>query len=233
VLRRLKAARRRRRLAEIGIAPEVELAGRRVERHGARSGVWALDASRLTAESVVYSFGVGDNVAWDLALIERHGVTVHAFDPTSRSIDWIGRQDLPERFRFHPIGLAGHDGELELFPPRKPTSMNYGVLDRGAGSAPRVRVPVKRLATLAAELGHERVDVLKMDVEGAELAALPDVLASGVEVGQLLVELHYGHPAVSWDETARLLADVRARGFRVLDVSERGYELTFLHPERA
>ena len=38
----------------------------------------------LDARSVVYSFGVGEDVSFDLGLIERYGCMVHTFDPTRR-----------------------------------------------------------------------------------------------------------------------------------------------------
>ena len=34
---------------------------------------------------MVYSFGVGQDISWDLAMIERFGVTVHAFDPAKNT----------------------------------------------------------------------------------------------------------------------------------------------------
>ena len=228
----LKARNRRRRLAQRGVAPEIR---RETARYGARSGVWTVATRGLGPDSVVYAFGVGDNLAWELAMIERHGVTVHAFDPTPRSVAWVRRQDLPDRLVFAPVGLAEHDGELELFAPRRATSKNYSVLaprgrsDGGAGE--RVACPVARLGTLARERGHGRIDVLKMDIEGAEATALPDLLRSGPAVGQLLVELHYGHPDVTLDEAVALVHDARAKGFRVLDVSPRGYELTLVHED--
>ena len=33
-------------------------------------------------------------------------------------------------------------------------------------------VPMKRLKTIASDLGHEYIDILKMDIEGSELKAL-------------------------------------------------------------
>jgi len=44
---------------------------------------WAVWPGSIRRDSVVYSFGVGDSVGWDLEMIERFGATVHAFDPTS------------------------------------------------------------------------------------------------------------------------------------------------------
>src|SRR5262249_10902488 len=97
---------RRRRLARAGVRRQLDVP---VFRAGARSGVWAVCPNGLTAGSVVYSFGVGDNVAWDLAMIDAFGLAVHAFDPTPGAVAWVADQTLPPAFHFHPIGLAAHD----------------------------------------------------------------------------------------------------------------------------
>lgn len=232
--RHVKAWSRRRRLARHGIAPELRVA---TARYGARSGLWTVATEGLHAGSVVYSFGVGDNLAWELAMVERFGLIVHAFDPTPRSVRWVAEQALPPGLRFTPVGLAAQDGELALFPPRKATSKNFSIHPprtpawKRTPDPQRVRCPVARLATLTTERGHAHVDVLKLDIEGAELEAVPELLRSGPPVGQLLLELHYGHPAVPYGASLGLLEDARRRGYRVLDVSPRGYELTLVHRE--
>ena len=69
---------------------------------GARSGVWTVCPEGLGPDSVVYSFGVGDNIEWERGVIERFGVTVHAFDPTPACVSWLQSQALPDKFRFRP-----------------------------------------------------------------------------------------------------------------------------------
>lgn len=206
-------------------------------------GDWTTLATPLSGESVVYSFGVGDNIAWDAALIERFGATVHAFDPTPASIDWVNRQTLPAGFEFHPWGLAAFDGELPFYPPRKATSTHYSqerrpgawrrsLFPRAEGRLPRpILAPVRRLASTLAELGHQRLDVLKIDVEGSEFEALPDILASGVEIDQLLVEIHYHFPSRSFRTGLELIEQIRAAGFRCFHISQRGLEFGFVRQE--
>src|SRR5439155_17705541 len=59
---------------------------------------WIICPDTLTSEGIVYSFGVGDNIAFDLELIESFGVHVFAFDPTPDSVAWIKSQDVPREF---------------------------------------------------------------------------------------------------------------------------------------
>ena len=190
---------------------------------GARSGTWVVHPDQLGVESVVYSFGVGDNIAWDLALIADFGLTVHAFDPTPRSVRWIEGQELPERFRFCAVGLAAFDGEQAFAAPGAEKGFNYRP---AAGQG--MSLPVERLATMARRLGHQRVDVLKIDIEGGEYAVLDDVLGCGVEIGQILIEFHHDLPDHSFEETRAALSSLARAGFSVFHISRRGLEMSLL-----
>jgi hypothetical protein len=159
--RRLKQALRKRKLNHCGIKVDQQV---NWVAYGARSGIWAICPDALSSKSVIYSFGVGNNIAWDLAMIEHYGVELHAFDPTPRSIDWLGEQSLPQEFHFHPVGLSGFDGLREFLVPRREHQFNYSSIGSEVGSGGRINCPVKRLANLQAELAHDVIDVLKMDI---------------------------------------------------------------------
>lgn len=231
-MRSLKAPykdwRRRRALERGGVRPDLAVPG--AIALGERSGTWVFDPRGLTADSVVYAGGVGDNIAWDLGMVERFGVTVHAFDPTPRSVAWLAQQDLPPGFVHHALGLAGADGERRFEAPAKERSANYTLADSstGAGTSGTALLPVARLATVARELGHERIDLLKLDIEGAEYEVLEDALEHGPEFDQLLVEFHHGEGAWRLEHTLRAVAALRANGLRLFHVSRRGLELSFV-----
>src|SRR5512140_3346052 len=80
-------------------------------------GGWTVCPDLLHRESIIYSFGVGEDISFDLGIIQRFGATVHAFDPTPRSIEWVKRQQLPPQFILHPYGIASYDGEATFHPP--------------------------------------------------------------------------------------------------------------------
>jgi|SRR5712675_3410347 len=218
--------RRRRLLQKAGIGVELWLP---TFAAGARSGVWVVEPSQLGADAVVYSFGVGDNIAWDLAMIARFGCVVHAFDPTPRAIAWLQRQALPAAFRFQPLGIAAHDGELRLCASRRHNDVNYR--PRAAAGGETITVPVQRLRTIASALGHARISVLKLDIEGGEYEVLADLLAHGPLPAQLLVEFHHGQDGIPFARTQQTLAALRGRGYRVFDVSRRGLELSLLRAD--
>jgi FkbM family methyltransferase len=223
VLKLIKQSLRQRRLKQARV---VDATGRPVT----KVGDWALVVEPLGPMSVVYSFGVGDNVAWDLAMIRQFGCTVHAFDPTPVSIAWVAGQRLPPEFVFHDVGISSFDGELDFFPPRKAGSTHFSQERRGGWFAQQEPVmgQVRRLATIMQSLSHKRLDVLKMDVEGSEFEAVPDILASGIEIDQLLVEIHYHFRSRSFRAGMDLIRQIKAAGMQCIHVSPRGFEFSFL-----
>ena len=178
---------------------------------------------------MIYSFGVGNNIAWDLEMIEHYGVELHAFDPTPRSVDWIGEQSLPEGFHFHPVGLCGFDGLSGFVVPRREHQFNYSSIGSEVGPGEKINCPVKRLANLQTELAHDVIDVLKMDIEGGEMQSLPDILANSPLPGQLLVEFHYNYPEIPYDGFLDLVGQLRMADYQIFHISERGYEFSFIH----
>lgn len=73
---------------------------------GVDKACWTIYENNLTSGSVVYSFGVGTDISFDLAMIKQYHLTIHAFDPTPKSIQWVKDQNIPPEFIFHPFGLA-------------------------------------------------------------------------------------------------------------------------------
>jgi FkbM family methyltransferase len=193
-------------------------------------GGWAVWPQALRAGSVVYSFGVGDSIAWDREMIRRFGVTVHAFDPTPASIAWVARQSLPPQFFFHDYGISDFDGMLDFYPPRQQRSTHFSHERRGGLFDRRrpVQGRVYRLATIMQKLGHERIDVLKLDVEGAEFEAVADLIKSRVEIDQLLIEIHYQFRSRSFRQGLELIQRLKDYGMQCIHVSERGFEFTFV-----
>ena len=190
---------------------------------------WCICPDGLGPQSVLYSFGVGKEISFDLAMIEQFGLTVHAFDPTPRSIEWLKRQHLPARFMFHPYGLGAVDGELKMYAPENAAHVSYSVVPEPGWTSKPIAMPVYRLDTVAKMLGHRKVDVLKMDLEGAEYEVIEDLARSKVEVPQLLVEFHHIHKKdIAKQATARAIRQLNELGYHVFYVSVSGAEYSFI-----
>lgn len=196
-------------------------------RLGRGHGRWPVWPGPIRADTVVYSFGVGREVSFERDLIERFGVTVHAFDPTPLSLEWVRSQELPPEFVLHETGIAAYDGVARFAGPAQADWESFSMVRRsGIGQA--VEAPVARLATLVGRIGGPPPDLLKLDIEGAEYEVLPDVLASGFRPRQILVEWHHRWAETGPKATRQAIRRLNEAGYLVAAVSDNGREYAFV-----
>ena len=207
------------------------------EREVLESDGWKYIPELLGPQSVVYSLGVGDSIDLDIDLIHRYSLTVHAFDPTPYSLEWVEGLEVPENFRFHPWAAAGEDGSLRLFRRVNKRGKRSGVMWTAEGDAGDdtdfIDAPAYTIATIMQKLGHERVDLLKVDVEGAEYAILDGLGDVANPPTQLLVEYHHRFPGIGKQRTADSIEFLRKLGYRIFAISQTGREVGLLLDEDA
>ena len=198
---------------------------------GSSYGGWTVCPEGLHKGSVAYSFGIGKDITFDIELIDRFGMTVHAFDPTPESLDWLRGQNLPPQFVPHAYGLAARDGTVMFHPPQNPEHVSHSMVHRGRPGAQPVEVPVHRLGTIMGMLGHTGIDLLKMDIEGAEYESLNDILKTGNRVPQILVEFHHRFPGIGVKSTRSAIEALNAAGYAIFSISGSYEEFSFIRNE--
>jgi len=220
------ALRRRwfeRRLNALALSPMPRLA-----RLGTDYGGWIVPLGVIEAGWRCYSIGAGGDVSFDLDLIRRCGAAqVRSFDAVAEFVDDARREaDGTAGFSAHHAALAVADGPLMMERSHDPNS-------RSVSSAPLfesrsfVELPGRSLNSLMSELGDEQVDLLKLDIEGAEYEVIPtlDLAAIGVKV--LAMALHH---CGSVGEARSLVSHLRARGFEPVACRET-LRVTFVRAE--
>ncbi len=193
---------------------------------------WSLYADILDEKSIVYSFGVGDDISFDLGLINRFDLQIFAFDPTPKSIDWISTQKLPKQFVIHPIGLANYDGKAKFHPPKNPNHISATMLDRSETRDQAYKVEVKTIKSIMQQLGHRYVDLLKMDIEGMEYEVIVDMKEKNILPTQVLIEFHHRFKGVGIDKTIKAVENMREMGYLVFHISQTGEEIAFIRKDK-
>lgn len=202
----------------------------KTEFHGTAYGGWAIIANSLTKDSRIISVGIGEDASFDLSLIKKYGCTVHAYDPTPIAAQWVAQNIHDPRFVFHEFALSDADGTLGLYPPKEEGCDSASCV-RGAHTFDTpIEVPARSLCSILRELKFDRVDVLKIDIEGTEYRVIHRALADGslVRADQFLVEFHHLFPAFGLAASLQAIGALRAAGWKIAWVAPTQHEILFV-----
>ena len=189
---------------------------------------WTFYPNDLNQNSTVYSFGIGTDISFDLALIKKYGIIVHAFDPTPKSIEWLKAQRLPKEFISHEYGLASYNGKAKFKLPKNINYISHSIIENSSTQSESIEVEVLRLSTIMQQLNHKKIDVLKIDIEGAEYEVIDNILSENIDIVQILVEFHHRLKPFSIEKTKQAIQKLNKTGYKVFNVSSTGEEYSFI-----
>lgn len=138
---------------------------------------WEIPKDRLYRGAVCYCAGVGEDIGLELHLIARYGASVFAFDPTPRAKVYLESINYDmDKLRYYEYGLWSKNEVLKFYAPDNPAHVSHSVVQNGNHGKSYFEAPCKTLASIMAELGHRRVELLKMNIEGAEYEVLGNLI---------------------------------------------------------
>lgn len=135
----------------------------------------------LRPEEVKTVLDIGANVG-ATALYFSHifqNAQIYAFEPAPDNFAVLARNIAnSKRIRGFNFGLGAADASLELFHSDNPVNFGgYSLHPAGSDTTRKIRIQVRKVATVLAELSLASIDVVKVDTEGAEwdiLTAFPE-----------------------------------------------------------
>jgi FkbM family methyltransferase len=211
----------RSRRAAVTLASRPGVSGNDVTKLGSEFGGWYVPTELIKPGWVAYCAGVGEDMTFDLQLLQL-GCEVHAFDPTPRAIAHVESHGTLERYEFHPIGLWSEHDVLRFYAPENPAFVSHSALNLQKTNT-FFEAEVDSVGNLMRRLGHDHVDLLKMDIEGAEHKVLPSLQKDGIRPTVLCVEFDQPMPA---HRVLREISRLKAGGYRL--IKQDRWNFTFL-----
>jgi FkbM family methyltransferase len=216
------------------------------QRFGTEYGGRVIPTGLLNSDSICYCVGAGEDISFDLALTQQFGSQVWIIDPTPRAIkhyEDLRNQTLAgqkqsinrdpgvaydltveDLYKLHylPFGLWSQDDVLKFYVPADSAHVSHSIVNLQR-TTQYLEVPVRRLRNVMKDLGHARIDLLKLDIEGAEYAVLDSVLEDNLDISVICSEYdEWHHPldSGSLERINKSISRMKRGGYVLADIDQ-------------
>lgn len=148
---------------------------------------------------------------------------MRTFDPTPRAIahvESVRPRDL--RFVFIAIGWWESTGRLRFYAPRDASHVSHSAVNL-QNTDEHFTAEVKTVADHARDIGDPQIDLIKMDIEGAETRVIRSLLEEGPLPDVLCVEFDQPQPL---GEVIAAIRALMSKGYRVAKIER--WNFTFV-----
>lgn len=151
--------------------------------YGTEYGGFYLPKTLKMNNSIIYSFGIGEDLSFSEAIIEAGG-HVYAFDPTPKAIQYVENHRIftYPNFHFYDWGLSDKDEKEKFYLPKRNDWVSGSViLHHCVDSENMVETQMYTLRSIMRKLEHDHIDILKMDIEGSEFKVVNNLMNPELE----------------------------------------------------
>lgn len=182
---------------------------------GTNYGGWCIPINiALNENSIIYSGGVGEDISFDLQLQDKYGCNIVLIDPTKRALkhfnevnhyykeknlkfsgniqpDYLNNiQNLnPDlnKFTYIDKGLYKEKTKLKFYKQTNYQHVSQSLVKNMFGND-YDEVEVDSIKNIMNEYNHNKIDLLKLDIEGSEIDVLNQMLDDNIYPKYLCVE---------------------------------------------
>lgn len=209
-----------------------------IARLGSEYGGWNVPKGAIDNSSVCYLAGAGLDISFDLDMAAQYKCQVHIFDPTPRAAAHfkeleehvatnrmmrykegmysVNNEDF-KLINYHTLGVWNKDEVVRFYVPKNPEHVSHSLVNLQQTSE-YFEAEVVTLKTAMTRLNHPKIDLLKLDIEGAEYQVLESLVADKLDVKVLCVEFDEVHTPIDLGFIARIHRSIKM-------LKEYGYQI--------
>lgn len=180
---------------------------------GNAGAAWKVPLSLLKSNSICYCAGVGEDISFEKELFRTKQPHIFLFDPTPRAINFVKTIHLPKKIKFIPWGLWSKNSRQKFFSPSSESFVSHSIVNLHH-TTKYFKADCKSLTWIMKKLEHTQLDLLKIDIEGAEYVVLHQLLKSSSRPKILAVEFDQPTPVL---KTFRMIRQLITSGYQLID----------------
>lgn len=221
-----------------------------MERLGTNYGGWIVpDDMKL---DVVYSGGVGEDISFDIKLQTKYDCDIILIDPTTKAVKHFeecqkyfsdksfkftggiqydyytsieNEQPNLDKFSYIQKGLWDQKDNLKFFRQDNENYVSQSLID-GMFSKNYDIVEVDTIKNLMEMNGHDHIDLLKLDIEGAEIKVINKMLDDGIFPKYLCIEFDLYLKQKDHDNSTQVLIE-RLQKIGYVIIANENMNVTF------
>ena len=211
---------------------------------GTHYGGWIIPQDiQLDTNSIIYSGGVGEDISFDLLLSDKYKSQIVLIDPTHKAKrhfieaklffqdkeknkftgniqnDYYNNiQNLNvsfNSFTYIPFGLWDTETTLKFYKQSNKDYVSQSIID-GMFTQEYDTIQTKTIQQIMNENNHTHIDLLKLDIEGAEINVLHNMLDTGIYPTYLCIEFDLFLQRKDTDNQTKKLIDRLLQTYRIL-----------------
>ena len=224
---------------------------------GTNYGGWDIPINpKLNENSIVYSGGVGEDMSFDLKLQDKYKCSIVLIDPTPKAIkhyenvqkyyktnNFIFYENIQpdyikcisnlnpnfDKFTYLNKGLHNKKDTLKFYKQTNPAYVSQSLISNMFGNEFDI-VKVDSIKNIMSELGHTKIDLLKLDIEGSEIEVLQQMLDDNIFPKYLCIEFDLLLKGKDKNRsTQKIIERLQQNGYKIL--INKNLNITFEYKE--
>ena len=128
------------------------------------------------SKPIIYSFGIGTDISFDLEASKKFKVPIFMYDPTPKVSEYMRKFRNKKDFIFTNEGIFSEEKTMKFYLSNIKNKVNSSIYPIHGKRGPYKYVKCRTLSDFMKINNHHRIDILKMDIEGAAVDVMEDML---------------------------------------------------------
>lgn len=212
---------------------------------GTKYGGWWIPKNiDFNEDSIIYSGGVGEDISFDIAMQSKYNCNIFLIDPTERAIkhydqckNYFTSKDKSiftgdiqkdyftvidnytpkfSKFNYYSIGIWDSKTTLKFYKQTNKRYVSQSLINNMFGEQ-YTTIETTTIKDIMSNYEHDHIDLLKLDIEGAEVKVINNMLDDKIYPKYLCIEFDLFLKKKDQENgTSKVMKRIESLGYKIL-----------------